>query len=563
MNGGKMMNPGRLFAAIAAVLLVVGASVFLFFRSSFSSEGLYRVQTAVGLDAAAPERHIVPEGFQGWAVVHYAVDGAPPLREEDDALIVEYPASGRLDTSTPAPDDEGFLHRGYYRQTTNGLAPLSRVGDIWGEFSHRAFTSDDVREITDDHVRSFAGGHLVGGSRSSGFFVGSMQEFRATEWPVEHREPVGPGPAIEDAIEEIEAGRATTPVVVQPTPGSEATVTFLVRSADSQTPRIVSDVTGWGESPDDSTFDLTIGTMTRVGTTNWYRLTTQVAPRSRIEYLVAYGETDYRVDPHNPRRAWSPGGHAISELVTRDYQPPKELADPPASPGGRTVEATIESRALGAPRRLLVYLPPGYRDGGNYPVAVFHSGGGVVREGQAPRVLDWMIAHREIEPIVGLFLDSYLAGDPDNHEGPPLRGFLTEEAPEWLASRYSVSTAADEWAILAQSYGAQDALDAALASAQVYGGVGLLIPGRRLTPADLEAFAQQQGRRLHVAILAGRYDQANIATAHSTRQTLADAGHQVEFIEVPEGHNPSTWRNHFRDVLVSLFGAPDVRPGEA
>jgi len=51
--------------------------------------------------------------------------------------------------------------------------------------------------------------------------------------------------------------------------------------------------------------------------------------------------------------------------------------------------------------------------------------------------------------------------------------------------------------------------------------------------------------------------------AHSTRQTLADAGHQVEFIEVPEGHNPSTWRNHFRDVLVSLFGAPDVRPGEA
>jgi enterochelin esterase-like enzyme len=539
-----MANLGRLAAVIAAVLLVVGAAVFLFFRSSIASEGIYRVATQVGVDTATPERHIVPKGFKGWAVVHYAVEGAAPLRDEAGARLLEYPASGRLDTSTPAPEDEGFLHRGYYSGTADGLAPLSRVGDIWGEFSHVHFPDD--------------GSGVV--SRSSGFFVGTMKEFLATEWPVEHRLPAGPEPGIEEAIEEIEAGRASTPVILQPTPGSQATVVFLVQSADGPTPRIVSDVTGWGESPDDSHFDVTIGAMTRVGATDWYRLTTLVAPRSRIEYLVVYGETDYRVDPHNPRRAWSPGGHAISEFVTPDYEPPRELADPAVSPEGRVVEATLESDALGAPRGLLVYLPPGYRDDGDYPVAVFHSGGGIVREGQAPRVLDWMIAQREIEPIVGLFLDSYIAGDPDNHEGPPLRSFLCEEAPKWLASRYGVSKVADDWAVLAKSYGAQDALDAALAPAQIYGGVGLLIPGRRLTPSHLEGFARKQGRRLRIAILAGRYDQANLATADSTRKTLADAGHQVDFIEVPEGHNPSTWRNHFRDVLVSLFDASRVRP---
>ena len=73
--------------------------------------------------------------------------------------------------------------------------------------------------------------------------------------------------------------------------------------------RIVSDVTGWGESPDDSYFDTTIGTMEPVGSSGWYHLETRVAPRARIEYLVVYGETDYRVDPLNPRRAWSRGGH--------------------------------------------------------------------------------------------------------------------------------------------------------------------------------------------------------------------------------------------------------------
>jgi enterochelin esterase-like enzyme len=471
------------------------------------------------------------------------VGGSSPLRHEDDAVILDYPASGRLETSTPAPEDEGFLHRGYYRRTADGLAPLSRVSDIWGEYTHLIVSDDEPATV----------------GRSSGFFVGTMKEFLATEWPSEHGLPARPGPSIDDVIEEIEAGRASTPVVIQPAPGSNATVIFLVHSAAGPEPRIVSDVTGWGESPDDSTFDVTIGAMTRVGTTDWYRLTALVAPRSRVEYLVVYGETDYRVDPHNPRRAWSPGGHAISEFVTADYQPPRELTDPATSPGGRMVEATLDSHALSGPRVMTVYLPPGYRDDGHYPVAVFHSGGSVVRAGQAKRVLDWTITQREIEPIVGLFLDSYIAGDPANHEGPPLRSFLSEEAPEWLASRYSVSTAADDWAVLAKSYGAQDALDAALAPTQIYGGVGLLIPGRRLTPGDLEAFARQGGRRLHIAILAGRYDQANLATADSTRQILAGAGHRIDFIEVPEGHNPSTWRNHFRDVLVSLFGAPGAR----
>jgi len=375
------------------------------------------------------------------------------------------------------------------------------------------------------------------------------------------RGPEPPGAAdrsLESVIAEIEAGRETTPLIAQPAPGSDASVTFLVKSTDGKVPRIVSDVTGWGESPDDSAFDLTIGTMRRVGSTDWYLLETQVAPRARIDYLVVHGETDYQIDPNNSRRAWARDGRGNSEFVTPDFVPPRVFADPPTASGGRTIEAIIDSRALGAPRRVLVYLPPGYRDDGAYPVAVFHSGWGVARQGQAPRVLDWLIAHRKIEPIVGLFLESHLAGDADNHEGPPMRAFLTQEAPGWLATRYGVTKDADEWAVLAISYGAKDALDAALATAQAYGRLGLLIPGRRLTPANLEAFVQQRGHRLRVAILAGRYDAANIATAKNVRQTLATAGHEVEYIEVPEGHNPTTWRNHLGDVLVSLFGTNEV-----
>ena len=46
-------------------------------------------------------------------------------------------------------------------------------------------------------------------------------------------------------------------------PSADATVTFLVKGSDGQVPRIVSDVTGWGEDTADDSFDLTAGTMTR------------------------------------------------------------------------------------------------------------------------------------------------------------------------------------------------------------------------------------------------------------------------------------------------------------
>ena len=167
------MSFGRIIGAILGLLMFIGIAVFFFFRYSYTAEGLYRVQTTVGMDATPPERHIVPEGFQGWAVLHFGVDGAAPLPVDNETLIVEYPPSGRLETSTPSADDEGFSHREYYRHMSDGLAPLSRMGEIWGEYNMRVVT-DEQGAVTE---------------RSTGFFVGTMAEFRAAERPRTGLEP--------------------------------------------------------------------------------------------------------------------------------------------------------------------------------------------------------------------------------------------------------------------------------------------------------------------------------------------------------------------------------------
>jgi enterochelin esterase-like enzyme len=330
-------------------------------------------------------------------------------------------------------------------------------------------------------------------------------------------------------------------------------VTFLARPAGSRVPRIVSDVTGWGEHTD-GTFDFTAGTMTRVGRTDWYLLQAKVAPRARIEYLIADGLTDYRLDPHNPRQAAGPqfGGIRASEFVTPGYLPPPEFTDPPVSPAGRITEATVESRVVRGVWRLIVYTPSGYRDDGDYPVAVFLD----LRSGQVTRVLDWLVAHHAIEPVVAVFVGPTSRGN-DHPTGAAMRTFLTGELPTWMTSHYGVSRSAARRAILGISFGAKDALDAALSSGgdpDVFGRLGLLIPGRRIGRDDIDGIADRSHRHLRVAILAGQYDRANVATARSVRQALADGGHTVDYAEVPEGHSAVTWTHHLRLVLVSLFG---------
>lgn len=376
------------------------------------------------------------------------------------------------------------------------------------------------------------------------------------------RDPAPGVTALEAAISEIEAGRKTTPLIGEPTAGGDVRVTFLAKRMGGPAPRIVSDVTGWGEGPDGA-FDVTAGTMTRVGRTDWYSLQANVAPRARIEYLLAYGLTDYRLDPHNPRQAAGPqlGGLPASECVMPSYLPPPEFADSPASPAGRITEATVESPVLRGSWRLIVYTPAGYRDDGDYPVAVFLD----LRSGQVSRVLDWLIAHQAIEPIVAVFVGPKSRGD--YLTGAPLRTFLTDELPTWMASRYGVSRSAGKRAIIGISFGAKDALDVAISSggaarqatalgrqANAFGLLGLLLPGRRIDRADINAIAERRNLHLRVAILAGQYDRANVATARSLRQALAGAGHTVDYTEVPEGHSAVTWTYHLRVVLVSLFG---------
>lgn len=338
------------------------------------------------------------------------------------------------------------------------------------------------------------------------------------------------------------------PIVGEQPRRGRPTLTFLAKADGKDAPRVVSDATGWGERAD-GTFDFNVGKMTRIEGTDWFALETEAEPYARIEYLFVYGGSDYRLDPRNPRKAQRVGGPA-SEVVMPGYKPPQEFEDAPTVPAGHITETLLDSHAIGQPRRVIVYTPPGYKKDGHYPAAVFHDGDLVVNTGQAPRVIDWLIAHNAIQPIVAVFVDPQSRSD-DFKKGAPMRSFVTGELLPWLAQNYSVTTNADERAIIGLSAGARGALDAA-SSSTVFGKLGLLIPA--LGEPNIDAIPQASAHKLRVSIIAGTYDALNLGAARSAQLVLADRGHTVDFKEVPEGHTTSTWRNHLRDVLIGLFG---------
>ena len=61
---------------------------------------------------ARPERWMIPENYQGWLRLDYAITGAPPLPIVNGVYVVQMPPKGRLQTSSlydSSIDENEFL----------------------------------------------------------------------------------------------------------------------------------------------------------------------------------------------------------------------------------------------------------------------------------------------------------------------------------------------------------------------------------------------------------------------------------------------------------------------
>jgi hypothetical protein len=105
----------------------------------------------------------LPEGFRGWTLVEFEVDGAPALPQRDGKLLFSFPASGRLVTSSRFK--EGLAKDEFYfvgqKRSPLSVSIGGSDGMIWAQVTGATGTGN------------------VSSRTFQRFFVGSRQEFEA------------------------------------------------------------------------------------------------------------------------------------------------------------------------------------------------------------------------------------------------------------------------------------------------------------------------------------------------------------------------------------------------
>ncbi len=304
----------------------------------------------------------------------------------------------------------------------------------------------------------------------------------------------------------------------------------------------------------------------RLEGTDLWSLTVDLPERSRIEYKLsvkAKGRRRLILDPLNPQLARDPFG--MNSVVTGpNYERPVwSLPSSSVTPGTLT-SLDVPSDIFGDTRRAHVYLPA-FDTNGPLPLLVAHDGCEYDEYAALTTVLDNLIAGGEIPPVACVLSDpvdrmAEYTGDDRHAE------HIVHELIQAVARRITLDP--DRVVALGASLGAVASLHAAWRHPSVFSAL-ILQSGSFVTALGgkhrrgqvfepvvefMLAFLERPGRlpaRMHLSC--GRFD-GLITENRRLSSHFRALGVDVEFEEVPDGHNWENWRDRLRGGLVHAFG---------
>jgi enterochelin esterase-like enzyme len=349
----------------------------------------------------------------------------------------------------------------------------------------------------------------------------------------------------EAALEQFLRAKGGTPIVE-----SQTRLVFFAKDQNGQPPRIVGDFNAWAATPQG--YDMAVGRTTRIDGTAWSYLESTAYSNARLEYVLFY-DSNAAADPLNPRQVQAYAGPR-SEVRMPFWVRQPEVDEAGKSPQGELRAETLTSRALGGPRRVWFYLPPGYASSPDvlFPVVYMLDGANYVEKMQVPQVLDHLIANKSIPPVIAVFSEP-ADRQEEYSRSPRWRAFVTTELVPLVDKRFRTFSAPDHRVILGSSLAAYGAVDLAVEYPSMFGLCAAIAPpAQAATLISNQAKARAAAMSIKFFVLGGVYD-AMIDGARTLRTTLDDFNAPVSYLEVSEGHNTNTFRGHLDDALRALL----------
>ena len=235
-------------------------------------------------------------------------------------------------------------------------------------------------------------------------------------------------------------------------------------------------------------------------------------------------------------------------------------------------EHRLESRVLGTPRSVWVYLPPGFAPARRRYNLVIVFDGAIYRTAiPAPQILERLVVSRIVGPSVLVLLGAAPGARTDElTRNPKFAQFLSRELLPWLRRRYHLRTDRSTTVLAGSSLGGLAAADAAMRYPRTFGRVlaqsGAFFwtgPGETTGgPTLMEAYARAPGSATKFYLDAGTFEgtimpgmpmSLRSAVAY-LRDVLVAKGYEVTYADFEGGHDFACWGVTFADGLVALLG---------
>lgn len=327
------------------------------------------------------------------------------------------------------------------------------------------------------------------------------------------------------------------------------TVTYFLYRGQANTVNVPGDMNGWNPAA---------YPMARIAATDLWYYEAVFEPDARLDYKFVLNGQTWLLDPRNPRRV-SGGFGPNSELAMPAYVPAPEIAFDPTIPHGTLRDTTFFSTNLTNARTIRVYLPPGYDAAANkpYPVALFHDGLEYITLAQANNVLDYLIAHERIQPVIGVFVppkdrrNEYAFSKTARFEA-----FIVDELMPYIDARYRTRADPAARAVIGISWGGLIATQIAYNRPEVFGLCGAYSPGYvSQNRKVLNSVINGAVKPIKFYLDWGTYEPTIMWDARRMRDALQQKGYALVWNEWHEGHSWGNWRAHLDNSLEFFFPA--------
>lgn len=311
-----------------------------------------------------------------------------------------------------------------------------------------------------------------------------------------------------------------------------------------QSVSVPGDATGWDPGPN---------IMTHIDGTNFWYFSAVYENDARLDYKFVTNGSNWILDPRNPNSV-NGGFGPNSELSMPGYTQPAEIEYDPGIGHGVLFDTVFFSTGLGNSRHIKVYTPPAYnQELKEYAVILFHDGLDYLSLADAKNVLDYLIGHDMIDPVIGVFVpavnrnEEYHGNLKDEYTD-----FIVTDVMGWVDSKYRTLTDPQFRATAGASDGGNISLWIGMNHPDVFGNVAAY--SSNVISEIASTFENGPVLNLKLYLDIGTYDiPVLIPMVHNFRDIVEARGYNHLFYEWHEGHSWGNWRAHIDNALQFFF----------